>query len=52
MYTDGESQTESDIPDGIDRAVNGRMSDVYQISKLGHHRRVYHADSETQSCVR
>ena len=51
VVTNSESQTESDVSDGVDAAVDGRVTDVHQVAEFRHHRAVDHADGEAESGV-
>lgn len=51
-WSDGKTQTERHVTDGVDAAVHGRVPDVHQVSQLGHHARVDHSDGEAQAGVR
>lgn len=49
LRTYRESQAEGDVSDGIDPSVDVGVANVADVSELGHHARVDHADAEAET---
>lgn len=49
--TDGISQTEGRVSDGVDRPVDSGVTDIHEEAQLGHHAGVHHADREAKPSV-
>ena len=49
--TNSESQAESHVTDGVDRSVDGGVTNIDQIAQLRHHGRIDHANSKSQTGI-